>query len=366
MKQSVFILSVFLIVTSVACHEKEPVKEEVKKFALSDTMLRMITIDSVQNCFLSTETTLSGEVSFNENNVIKVFPRNSGQVIECKVTLGDRVSEGQVLAVVKSADIAGNYADLASANADIAIATRQLKNTQSLFKNGIASEREVNEAKQNLEKAKAAQNKISSLININGGKNTNSGGTYNLISPISGFIVEKKANTGSFIRSDMGDNLFTISDLKDVWINANVFEDDISKIKEGYDVDVNTLAYPNKTFKGRIDKLSEVLDPTTKTMKVRVKLNNPDGLLKPSMFAKVVVSNEEKDKALCLPTKALINQDGKTYVIVYRSNSDMKIAEISVIKTIGEKTFINSGVVEGDKLIVSNQLLIFQQLLDTP
>ena len=366
MKQSVFILSVFLIVASVACHEKEPVKEEVKKFALSDTMLKMITIDSVQNCFLSTETTLSGEVSFNENNVIKVFPRNSGQVVECKVTLGDRVIEGQVLAVIKSADIAGSYADLASANADIAIATRQLKNTQNLFKNGIASEREVNEAKQNLEKAKAAQNKISSVININGGKNTNAGGTYNLTSPISGFIVEKKANTGSFIRSDMGDNLFTISDLKDVWINANVFEDDISKIKEGYDVDVNTLAYPNKTFKGRIDKLSEVLDPTTKTMKVRVKLNNPDGLLKPSMFAKVVVSNEEKEKALCLPTKALINQDGKTYVIVYRSNSDMKIAEISVIKTIGEKTFINSGAVEGDKLIVSNQLLIFQQLLDTP
>ena len=366
MKQSVFILSVFFITAFIACHEKEAIKEEVKKFTLSDTMLGMIAIDSVQNSYLSTETTLSGEVSFNENNVIKVFPRSSGQVVESKVTLGDRVSEGQVLAVVKSADIAGSYADLASANADIAIATRQLKNTQSLFKNGIASEREVNEAKQNLEKAKAAQNKISSLININGGKNSNAVGTYNLTSPINGFIVEKKVNTGGFIRSDMGDYLFTISDLKDVWVNANVFEDDITKIKEGYDVDVNTLAYPDKTYKGRIDKLSEVLDATNKTMKVRVKLSNADGLLKPAMFAKVVVSNQEKQKALCLPTKALINQDGKTYVIIYKNKSDMKIAEVSIIKTVGEKTFINAGAVEGDKLIVSNQLLIFQQLLDTP
>ena len=366
MRQTTFIVSFLGLVALTACHEKHPVREDAKKFAISDSMAKMITLDSVANCYLSTETSLSGEVSFNENNVIKVFPRGSGQVIESKVTLGDKVKAGQVLAVIKSADIAGSYVDLASAKADIAIAQRQYDNERSLYKGGIASERELNEAKQNLEKAKAAKNKIESVISINGGQNTTASGTYILTSPIDGFIVEKKVNTGNFIRSDMGDYLFTISDLKDVWVNANVFEDDIAKVKEGYDVDVYTLTYPDKTFKGKIDKLSEVLDPTTKAMKVRVRLSNTEGLLKPSMFAKVVVTNEEKEKALCIPTKALISQDGKNFVVVYKGSDNMKITEVNVSKIIGEKTFIKGGLNEGDKLIVTNQLLVFQQLLDTP
>ncbi len=358
--------SLVLMISITACHEKQPETVEVKKFTLSDSMEKMIALDSVSNSFIVTETSLSGEVSFNENNVIKVFPRGSGQVIESKVTLGDKVKEGQILAVIKSADIAGNYADLASANADIAIAQREFDNTRNLYKGGIASERELNEAKQNLAKAKAAKNKIESILSINGGQHTTSNGTYVLTSPIDGYIVEKKVNTGNFIRTDMGDYLFTISDLKNVWINANVFEDDISKVKEGYDVEVYTLAYPDKTFKGKIDKLSEVLDPTNKTMKVRVKLENKEGLLKPSMFAKVIVSNEEKTKALCVPTKALISQDGKNFVVIYKGRDNLKIAEVNIQKIIGDNTFINGGVKEGDKLIVSNQLLIFQQLIDAP
>ena len=366
MKRITTATALMALIIMTACHEAQPVKEEVKKFILSDSMAKMIALDTVQNSFIADETTLSGEVSFNENNVIKVFPRGSGQVIESKVTLGDKVTQGQVLAVIKSADIAGNYADLKSANADIAIAKRQYDNEKSLFKSGIASESELNEAKQNLEKANAAKNKIESTLNINGGQNTTSAGTYILTSPINGYIVEKKVNTGSYLRSDMGDYLFTISNLKDVWINANVFEDDISKIKEGYDVDVYTLSYPGKSFKGKIDKLSEVLDPTNKTMKVRVKLDNSEGLLKPSMFAKVVVTNEEEQKSLCVPTKALINQDGKNYVVVYKSNDNMKIAEVNVSKIVDDKAFITGGVNQGDKVIVNNELLVFQQLLDTP
>ena len=364
MKYSSFFVAALVAFAITSCHEKQPVKEEVKKFSISDTMAKLIEIDSVQYSFISDAITLSGEISFNENNVNKVFPRGSGQVVECKVTLGDKVTEGQVLAVIKSADVAGNYADLTSANADIAITKRQLDNAQSLYKNGIASERELNEAKQNYEKAKAAKTKIESILSINGGKNTSAGGTYNITSPISGYIVEKKVNAGNYLRADMGDNLFTISDLEDVWVYANVFEADIPKVKEGFDVDVTTLAYPDKVFKGKIDKLSEVLDPTNKAMKVRIKLVNAGGILKPQMFARVMVSNKEKTKAICVPTKALINQDGKTFVVVYRSKEDMSIAEVSVLKTVGEKTFITNGVKEGDKLIVNNELLIFQQLLD--
>ncbi len=360
-------LSIILLSTTfyaVSCKEKKEVKEEVKKFSLSDTMAKMISIDTVSSCYIDDELNLSGEINFNENNVNKVYPRSSGQVVESKVTLGDKVHAGQVLAVLRSADVAGNYADLSSANADINITKRQMDNTESLYKNGIASEKEYTEAKQNYGKALAVKNKIQSVITINGGNNSNAGGTYVLTAPIDGYIVEKKVNAGNFIRGDMGDYLFTVSDLKNVWVNANVFEADISKVKEGYAVQVSTLAYPEKVFNGKIEKISEVLDPTSKTLKVRIRLDNSERLLRPQMFAKVIVSNRENKKAICIPTKSLISLNGKTYVVIFNSNSDMKIAEISILKSAGEKTYTSSGVILGQKIITRNQLLVFQQLLD--
>ena len=353
-----------VIVSIFSCKEKKEVKEELKKFALSDTMAKMIAIDTVGMCYIDDELTLSGEISFNENNVNKVYPRSSGQVVESKVTLGDKVHAGQILAVLRSADVAGNYADLSSANADINITKRQMDNTESLYKNGIASEKEYTEAKQNYEKALAVKNKIQSVISINGGSNSNAGGTYVLTSPIDGYIVEKKVNAGNFIRGDMGDYLFTVSDLKNVWVNANVFEADIRKVKEGYGVQVSTLAYPEKIFKGAIEKISQVLDPISKTLKIRIRLDNSERLLQPEMFAKVIVTNREDKEAVCIPSKALITLNGKSFVVVFNSNIDMKIAEISILKSAGDKTYIRSGVAPGQRIMTKNQLLVFQQLLN--
>ncbi len=356
--------ALFALSLLAACGKKEQTQEENKKFVLSDSMQRMIQIDTVQYCNIADEISLSGEVSFNENNIVKIFPRSGGQVLESHVSLGDKVSKGQVLAVIRSADVAGNYSDLSSTNADVTIAKRQMENAESLYKNGISSEREYIEAKQNYEKALAARNKVQSVININSGGKSSAAGTYTLTAPIDGYIVEKKIATGAFIRPDMGDNLFTISNLKNVWIYANVYETDIAKVKEGYDATVVPMAYPDKRYEAKIDKISQVLDPQSKAMRVRVTLENKDMLLKPDMFAKVLVSNREGSQALCIPSSAIVAQDGKNYVVTYNSNSDMDISEIDIIKSVGEKTFIRSGLKQGQKLITRNQLFIFNQLLN--
>ncbi len=336
--------------------------DDAKTFTLSDTMLGMIKVDSVKMCGVADELQLSGEVSYDENKVFKVYPRSSGQVTQCGITLGDKVSAGQTLAVIKSADVAGNYADVSSADADVTIAKREMDNQESLYKSGIASEREYNEAKENYEKALASKRKITSLIEINGGRGATASGTYVLTTPVSGYVVEKNANQGDFIREDMGSNLFTISDLKDVWVWANVFEADISKVKEGTSVEVSTLAYPNKVYSGKVDKVSQILDPNNKALKVRIRLDNPDLMLKPQMFAKVVVNDVQGEQAVCVPTSSLIEQNGKTFVVVYNNRSDMKIAEVDVKKTSGNRTFLNSGAAPGQKVITQNELLVFQQL----
>jgi len=354
------LMVMLLLASCYAKKQSTPKKDDA--YALSDTMAHMIQIDSVQLCNVSEELQLSGEVSYDENKVIKIFPRSSGQVLESPFSLGDKVEAGQVLAVIKSADVAGNYADVSSANADVAIAKRQVDNQEALYKNGIASEREYEEAKEDYQKALANRQKIASLIQINGGRGASANGTYTLTAPAGGFIVEKKVNQGDFIRPDMGDNLFTISDLKDVWVWANVFEADIAKVKEGTDVQVKTLAYPDKIYAGKIDKVSQVLDPSNKALRVRIRLENADMMLKPEMFATVIVTNPLNEKAVCVSTKALIQQNGRSYVVVYNSDHDMKIAEVSVLKTVGDKTYLNSGLTPGQKVITQNQLFIFQQL----
>ncbi len=356
------ILSITCITLLSACGEKPKQEEKAKTFVLSDTMKHMIEMDTVTTCNVTSELSLSGIVSFNDNNVVKVYPRSSGQVMETKVSLGDKITKGQVLAIIKSADVAGNYTDLASANADLAISQRQLDNVQSLYKNGISSEKELNEAKQNYEKSLSAKNKIQSLIAINGGGKTNSGGQYLVTAPIDGYIVEKKITAGAFIRPDMGDNLFTISNLKNVWVYANVYEADIAKIKEGFPVRVLPISYPDKVFTGKIDKVSQVLDPQSKAMKVRINIDNKDMTLKPDMFANVIVNNVQSEQTLCIPKAALIPEEGKNYVIIYTSDSDLKIAQVSVLKTVNDKAFITSGVSLGDKVISKNQILIFNQL----
>lgn len=362
MKAKYFIL-ITTLTALTACKEKKSDPPSSKQFCLSDTMKHMIAIDTVQVCAISNETRLSGEISFDENKVVKIFPRSSGQVIDCKVSPGDKVQAGQVLAIIKSADVAGNYQDLSSADADINIAKRQLDNEQSLYQSGIASEREYTEAKENYEKALAAKRKIQSLISINGGNGSNASGTYVVTSPITGYLVEKNINTGNFIRQDMNQNLFTISDLKDVWVQANVFENDIAKIHQGSDVQITTMAYPDKIFTGKVDKMGDVLDATNKTLQVRIVLPNPDFLLKPQMFATVIVSDTSGKTATCIPTKALLAEDGVNYVVTYNNNCDMHVVPVQVLKTVGDKTYISSGIESGQKLITQNQLLVFEELM---
>src|SRR2546423_1425410 len=265
MRNSLIIaLTAILAYTQVSCNNSDGKEVTKKEPLISDSLMKLITIDTVKKLPIGDQLKLTGEIGYDENKVVKVFPNSSGQVMQVSVSFGDYVHKGQSLAVIKSADVAGNYSDLANAEADVKIAQRQYENAKSLYEGGISSQREYEEAKENYDKALAVANKIKALIRINGGGHTNPGGIYTITAPTDGYIVEKKITTGAFIRNDMGDNLFTISDLKNVWVWANVYETDMAKVREGYHADVTTLAYPNKVFPGQVDKMNDLIDPANK------------------------------------------------------------------------------------------------------
>ena len=327
-------------------------------------MEKIIRIDSATTSNIENELKLSGEIRFSDSKVVKVFPFSSGKVMEVKVSQGDKVNKGQVLAVIKSVEVAGNYSDLSTSGNDVTIAKRQLDNEESLYKNGIASEREYMEAKENFSKAQTVVQKLKEQININGGGHTNAGGTYIITAPMAGYVVEKKISQGAFIRNDNSDNMFTIGDISEVWVYANVYETDIAKVKEGYKATVSTLAYPDKIFTGVIDKVSQVLDPETKVMKIRVKLKNDNQQLKPEMFANITVRNKEGQQAINIPAASIISENGNNYVVVYHSKCDLKVQQVDLFKISGDKAYVKSGVQIGDKVISANQILLFKALTE--
>ena len=143
---------------------------------ISDSMAKIISIDSATAGNIDDELKLSGEVSFSDRRVVKIFPFSSGKVMNVKVSTGDKVNKGQVLAVIKSADVAGNYSDLSTASNDVAIAKKQMENETALFNNGIASEREYMEARELYHKAVTSAAKFREQININGGGQTAANG----------------------------------------------------------------------------------------------------------------------------------------------------------------------------------------------
>lgn len=361
--RTILILLAAVTLMMIGCNRPAPGgKAEKSGISISDSMMHLIEFDTVSMRPVSNEITLSGQVSFDENKMVKVYPNASGQVDEVKVSLGDFVNKGQTLAVIRSADVAGNYADLSSASADVAIAKRELDNAESLYNNGISSEREYTIAKQNYEKALTAYEKVKQAIAINGGGNTSANGSFLIKAPQSGYIVEKNVNAGSFIRNDMSNNLFTISDLKDVWVWANVFEADIPKVKPGYDAQITTLAYPDKVYNGKVDQVSEVLDPNNKALRAKIVLPNNDLTLKPDMFANVSISNISDKKELAIPSNAVIFDSGRNYVVVYKSRTQIEAKEITISKTTSHYTYINGGLEPGEVVVSKNAILLYNAL----
>ncbi len=364
-KNNLSILAILILLTwASSCKEEKPVEQKDQKICISDSMQKLIMLDTAKISNINDQLSLSGEVSFDENKIVKIYPFSSGQVLEVKVTVGDKVKQGQVLAVMKSADIAGNYSDLKSAGADVAIAKRELANTKSLYEKGISSERELTIASENYEKALAASGKVNDLIRINGSGHTSGNGTYLITAPASGYIVEKNLTAGSFIRGDNNNSLFTISNLNNVWIWANVFEADIPKVKKGYETQITTLAYPDKIFYAKIDKISEVLDPLNKVMRIRMSLPNTDFLLKPEMFTNINITNKEATKAVSIPSDAVVFDNSKKFVVLYHNTCNLEVKEIKVIKTVGGITYVKNGLSTGDIMISKNQILLYRALLE--
>ena len=357
-------LTLLAALALAGCHKTEEtdVKEEKPVgFELSDTMMKDIKLDTVRLQPIMSEQTYSGQVISNGDQTAKVFPLVGGVVEKLNVELGDHVTKGQILAVVRSGEIADIQNQSSSAGTDLAIAQKNLAVAEDQFKAGLAAERDVVLARQEARKAAGNLNKSRKQLGIYG---VTQDGHYTIKAPISGFITDKDVTQNMQYTDSNVDSFFTISNLDQVWVMANVFESDIAKVKVGYDADVTTLAYPDKHFKGKIDKVFNVLDPDSKVMKVRVRLENPGYLLKPQMYAQVRIENIQNNKMLVIPSNSVVFDKDRNFVMVYKDRTHVETRPVTIAQTVGDRSYISEGLKEGDIIIAKEQLLVYDEMND--
>jgi cobalt-zinc-cadmium efflux system membrane fusion protein len=355
-------LAEFLFVVAIfvqGCGGNTAQTDEKEKYIIPDTLLRSLEIDTVKKCPLVDALKLTGIVDFDQDKQVNIFSLVSGNVQDIKVQLGDYVTAGQILAVVKSSEMAGYSNNLLIAETNVTAAKKQMDVINDLYKSGLASILDVTNAQVSYSQAESQLETAKKVLKINGNSEK---GDYIIKSPINGFIVQKNITNNTSVRSDNNTNLFTISDLKEVWVQANVYEANIEKVHIGDNAEVRILSLPDKAFIGKVDKVLNVLDPTSKVIKVRVVLQNPDYILKPQMYASVMVSNPEGREALCVPSKALVFDRSRYYVLNYKGNGKADITPVEVLNTLGDKTYLSSGVHEGDRIIATLALQIYSEL----
>ncbi len=361
MKTIRIIISTFLVMSVMACSKKEEnVKEENSKLELSEhskeeLSLAPAMLEDVQNALI-----LTGKVMPFEERQAKVSPLVDGIIEKLSANLGDFVQKGQTLAVVRSTEVADVENQAIGSKSDLLSAQKNLQVQQDLFKAGLASEKDVTLAENEVLKAKGALQRANDVSGIYGLKNS----FYTLTAPISGFVVEKNPLISDKMAYHEGETgaFFTVANLSEVQVIANVYESDIAKVKLGYPVRISLIAYPNKVITGKIDKISNILDPQTRTMTVRINLKNQGNLYKPEMFAQITVDFNQNKKMVSIPAEAVIFDKNKSFVVVYKDAKNVESREVQIAQTTNGKSFIFKGLQAGEQVMLKNELMIYNSL----
>ena len=356
-KYTLTLLAAALILQSCSETKKEEPKEG--KFMVTDSLISKLLIDTVQKANSETDLSFSAKIAPNEETMAKVFPMVGGNVKSVPVKLGDRVSKGQVLATMGSAEMAGFDKEAISSSAELRNATRNLKLAQDMYNSGLSSARDLEEAKNDVLVKQAEDKRTRSVLSLNGG-NTN--GSYTLKSPLSGFVIEKNVNNNMQLRPDNSESLFTIADLSTVWGLINIYESDISDIKEGDEVKISILSYPDKLFTGKIEKIYNILDADSKVMNARVSIPNPGFLLKPGMMATATIAARSAVNLPSVNADNIIFDNDKNYVLVLDPAKKVRIQEVVIERKSGSKAYISKGIQGGDRIVASKQVFLYEGL----
>jgi len=317
-----------------------------------------LTVGAVGEREIQRKLVLPAVVEADPARTVKVLPPVAGRVINLLVQLGERVAQGQELAVIDSGDLALAYADIEKAKAVRVLTKSALDRQLSLEKAGGTAVKDREQAQSDYNQAVAELDRAEIRLRAIGvpADQKEQSRLLSLKAPVSGSVIDLQVARGAFL-NDPTAAIMTIANLGTVWVTANVPERDTALVVKGQDVDVVLAAYPGEVFAGKVLFISDVLDPDTRRTKVRIAFENPDIRLKPNMFANATFL-APKQTVQVVPTSALVLKEETDQVFVEVAPWTFEARPIEVSFQQGDQAVVESGLKAGERVVVKGGVLL--------
>jgi len=345
--------------------EKGQTEEKNLKLTAEERQAAGIEVVLIEEQTVSERIALTATIRANQDRIAHITPRVSGRITKVSGNLGDTVKGGQTLALIDSIELGEAHSTYLQVKSQHEVARADFDRAERLRKDEIIPEKDYLRARSEFEKARAtfqaAADKLRLLGIVPASVNSASAvSVYPLTAPFLGTVIEKKAVLGELAKTD--DSLFTVADLSTVWIEANLFEQDLAKVKVGAAAEVTVAAYPGEVFKGRLTYISSTLDKETRAVPARIEVRNPDGRLKPEMFATAAIETGGTAKGLLLPQEAVLLMEGQPTVFI-EEHGGFEPRPIESVQSNGKQVLVKAGLKAGERVVIGGAYAIKARLL---
>lgn len=308
----------------------------------------------------------------NQDRITHVSPRVSGRIVKVQANLGDQVKAGQTLAVLDSLEVGEAHSAYLQARTQHTVAKADFERAEKLHGDQIIAQKDHLRAHAEFEKAKASAAAAGDKLRMLGvsaapADDGRAVSTFPLSTPFAGTVIEKHAILGELAQPDK--SIFTVADLSRLWIEANLFEKDLGRVKTGADAVITVDAYPGEAFQGKLTYIAAVVDKESRTVQARVEVANPGGRLKPEMFATAAIrtsgttgTNGGAAKALLLPHEAVVLMQGQPTVFV-AEDGGFEPRPVELGDKLRGKVVIKSGIKSGEKVVTAGTYALKARLL---
>lgn len=311
--------------------------------------------------------TLAGKIAYGEDRYSKISSPVQGRVLEVRARLGDRVKAGDILLVVDSPDIAQAYSEFIKEESDLTYAIRAYELAKDLYETKALALKDLKQAENDLVKAKAefrrAKERLLSL-RVPAGElekpidKQQITSRFQMRSPLTGTVVERTVTPGQSVGGDSSQVLFTVADLDTLQVVADIYERDLDLIHPGLTAVVSVEAYPDVAFAAAVAAIGDVVDPNTRTIKVRAWVDNASHKLKPEMFARLHIDISEGKEFISVPKEAVLEIDGKEFVYIAQTDGTYMKQEVKVGSASDDRLRILRGLKPGDRVVTKGAVLL--------
>jgi cobalt-zinc-cadmium efflux system membrane fusion protein len=310
----------------------------------------------------------SGKGGFNEDHLSYVSSPLVGRVVEVDVRAGAHVEPGQTLAVIDSPDLGAASSEFIKARADLILAERTHKLAQELLAAKAMAAKDSQKAEDEYVKAKADLRRTRErLLSLGMPQDQLDGplealhvrSQFNLTAPISGTVVERTLTLGQMVGGDAPQRLFIIADLNTLWVTVDIYEKDLPLIHPGEEVSVQAAAWPDEQFHGRIDYVGDTVDPNSRTIKVRLTVDNHQLRLKPEMFVTASVHTTGTATVLTVPLAAVHGEGtGQPYVFAGVDGNRFARRPVTLGAKVDDRVAVLTGLSPQDRVVTTGSILL--------